>query len=103
MSFRVHGNCRRKPWNVASLADKERAVKFITNYAEVHALPLPGHMPRFNDYSIMLLPSDTTKASVPRNYVACSEQFQSESNEFVRTFGYREFCRLWSEVVSYIM
>ena len=78
VSLRVHGNCRRKPWNAASLADKERAVKFITNYAEVHALLLPGRMPRFNDYSIMLLPSDTTKASVHRNYVSCSEQLQSE-------------------------
>ena len=45
--LRMHGNRKRKPWNAASLSDKERAVKFITNYAEVHALPLPGRMPHF--------------------------------------------------------
>ena len=72
------------------------------NYAKVHVLPLPSQMARFNDYSITLLPSDTTKASVHRNYVSRSKQFQSESNEPIRTFGYREFCRLWPEVVPYI-
>lgn len=50
----------------------------------------------------MLLPSDTTKASVHRNYVSCIETIQEEAHEFVRIFGYREFCRLWSEVVPYI-
>ena len=45
--LRMHGNRKRKPWNAASLSDKERAVKFITNYAEVHTLPLPGRMPHF--------------------------------------------------------
>ena len=102
LSVREHGNRKRKPWNAATLMDKERAMKFIMNYAAIHALPLPGRMPRFNDYSIMLLPSDTTKASVYRNYIASSEVLQEESGEFVRTFGYREFCRLWSEVVPYI-
>ena len=59
LSPRMHGNRKRKPWNAAKFEDKESAVKFITNYSEVNALPLPGRMPRFNDYDIMLLPSDT--------------------------------------------
>ena len=27
---------------------------------------------------------------------------QKSSSEYIRCFGYREFCRLWSEVVPYI-
>ena len=100
--LRMHGNRKRKPWNAASLSDKERAVKFITNYAEVHALPLPGRMSHFNDFNIMLLPSDTNKASVYREYVSCTKDVQKSSSEYIRCFGYREFCRLWSEVVPYI-
>ena len=86
----MHGNRNRKPWNAAKFEDKEIAVRFITNYAEVNALPLPGRMPRFNDYDIMLLPSDTTKASVHRKYVTCTctEELQKTSGKFVRCFGY---------------
>ena len=57
---------KRRPWNTASFPDRERAVTFIKNYAEAHALPLPGRMPKFYDYSIMLLPSDVSMASVHR-------------------------------------
>ena len=102
VSARMHGNSKRKPWNAAHFDDKERAVTFITNYAEVHALPLPGRMPRFKDYNIMLLPSETTKASVYREYASCSEELRKTSGELIRYFGYREFCRLWREVVPYI-
>ena len=59
-------------------------------------------MPRFNDYDIMLLPSDTTKASVHRKYVTCTEELQKTSSKVVCCFGYREFCRLCSEVVPFI-
>lgn len=98
----MHGNLKQKPWNAAKFEDKENAVKFIKNYAEVNALPLPGRMPLFNDYNIMLLPSDTTKASVYRKYVTSTKELHNNSGKFVRCFGYREFCRLWSEVVSFI-
>ena len=64
MAPRVHGNTKRLPWNAFSFHDRERAVTFIKNFSEIHALPLPGRMPRFNDYNIMLLPTDASKASV---------------------------------------
>ena len=99
---RTHGNYKRKPWNAAKFEDKERALKFITNYAEAHALPLPGRMPHFSDYNIMLLPSDTTKASVYREYESACKQLRDDSGRSVRCFGYREFCRVWSEVLPYI-
>ena len=102
VSPRVHGNVKRRPWNAASFRDKERAVSFIKNYAEAHALPLPGRLPKFYDYSIMLLPSDVSKASVHREYVNATKKLEEESQKPVRSFGYREFCRVWSEVVPYI-
>jgi hypothetical protein len=102
VSPRVHGNVKRRPWNAASFPDKERAVTFIKNFAEAHALPLPGRMPKFFDYSIMLLPSDVSKASVHREYVKATKKLEEKILKSVRCFGYREFCRLWSEVVPYI-
>ena len=102
VSPRVHGNVKRRPWNAASFPDKERAVTFIKNFAEAHALPLPGRMPKFYDYSIMLLPSDVSKASVHREYITATKKLEETIQKPIRSFGYREFCRLWSEVVPYI-
>ena len=34
--------------------------------------------------------------------MTCTEELQKTSGKFVRCFGYREFCRLWSEVVPFI-
>lgn len=46
----------------------------------------------------MLLPTDVSKVSVHRDYVKATKALQQP----VRSFGYREFCRLWSEEVPYI-
>ena len=48
VTVRTHGNKRRLPWNAASLADKERVISFIKNFAEA---PLPGRMPKSYDYN----------------------------------------------------
>ena len=101
--YQLNGvNVRKLPWNASTIHDKERAVTFIKNFAEANALPLPGRMPKFYDYNIMLLPTNVSKASVHRDYVKSSEELQQTSDTPVRTFGYREFCRLWSEVVPFI-
>ena len=63
----MHGNVKRSPWNAASLDDKKQAVQFIKNYSKTHAIPLPGKMPKFYDYNVMLLPTSTSKASVYRD------------------------------------
>ena len=98
----MHANTRRRPWNAALFSEKERAITFIKNYAEVHAVPLPGRMPKFYDYNITLLPTDVSKASIHREYVAATETLKATTTDPVRCFGYREFCRLWSEVVLFI-
>ena len=102
VTVRTHGNVRRLPWNASTVHDKQRAVTFIKNFAEANSLPLPGRMLKFHDYNIMLLPTNVSKASVHRAYVKSSEELELTRDTPVRTFGYREFWRLWSEVVPFI-
>ncbi len=42
---RMHGNTKRLPSNAMSYSTTENITKFITNFATVHALPLPGRIP----------------------------------------------------------
>ena len=86
----------------ASFGEKERAVVFINNYADVHAMPLPGCLPKYNDFRVTLLPSDVTKWKVYDEYVVASQEIQAAQEVQVCIFGYREFCCLWSETVPYI-
>lgn len=102
ISPRTHGNEKRRPWHAASFFEKERAVAFIKNYADVNALPLPGRLPKHQDYKVMLLPSDVTKRKVYNEYSMASSDMYNPQGEPVRIFGYREFCRLWAELVPYI-
>ena len=74
----------------------------IKNFAEIHGLPLPGWMPKFHDYNIMLLPTDASKASVYREYVTASKVLEESLKQPVRCYRYRGFCRLWAQVVPYI-
>ena len=53
--------------------DIKSVLTFITNYAEVHGISLPGRHPGHKDYSLKLLPSNMTKASVWRLYKAAME------------------------------
>ena len=59
-------------------------------------------MPKFYDYNIMLLPTSVSKALVYSDYVSASKSIQETQASSLRIYGYREFCRLWSEVVPYI-
>ena len=46
VSCTVHANIRWYSRNAAPFAEEERAVTFIKNYAEIHAVPLPGKLPK---------------------------------------------------------
>jgi len=56
-----------------SFEDVKAVVAFITNFAEEHALVLPGRVPGFKRSDIRLLPSSETKASVWRLYKAAMD------------------------------
>ena len=57
-----------------STEDIKRVLTFITNYAEIHAISLPGRHPGHKDFSLKLLPSDVTKASVWRLYSKAAKE-----------------------------
>ena len=57
-----------------SIDDTKMIVKFIENYAEVHAVILPGRYPGVKDFErVKLLPSSTTKRSVYLAYQSATE------------------------------
>lgn len=99
---RTHGNEKQRPWNAADYADKERAIAFIKSYADVHAMPLPGRLPKHQDYKVMLLPSNVTKRLVYNDYCTASKELTNPQGGQIRIFSYRESGRLWAETVPYI-
>ena len=52
--------------------DVKHAASFISNYAEEHALVLPGRVPGFRRDDIKLLPSSETKRKVYQGYVTAT-------------------------------
>ena len=56
---------------------------FIKNYADVHAMPLPGRLPKHNDFRVMLLPSDVTKRKVYDEYVVASQEIQDATSSYL--------------------
>lgn len=59
---------RRKDPRFLSHDDIKQVVSFIENYAEDHAIVLPGRIPGFKKFHMKLLPSSVTKSSVFRLY-----------------------------------
>ena len=71
---RIHKNTKKVPHNAYSAEEEKQVVTFIQNFADCHAMPLPGRMPNMKDYSVMILPSDMTKSGIWKNYVeSCAE------------------------------
>ena len=71
----VHESCSfySRHYGSCDTRYSHKAVTFITNYAEQHALVLPGRVPGFKRSDIRLLPSSETKASVWRLYKAAMD------------------------------
>lgn len=65
-SPRVHGNKGNQPVHALSSTDCQRVVDFIFNYAEKHAVLLPGQIPGYRRDDLKLLPSSVSKASLHR-------------------------------------
>ncbi|KAK5931551.1 hypothetical protein CesoFtcFv8_000162 [Champsocephalus esox] len=53
---------------VLSFEDIQRIVRFITNFADVFAMPLPERIPGFKRTDISVLPTTESKSSVWRKY-----------------------------------
>ena len=95
---RTHGNKGKLPKHAMKFDEITQVVDFIKRHADIHAVPSPGQLPKLHDYPVMKLPSDVSKATVYRDYVTASKALQ-DTGEEVRIISYRQFHRLWPELV----
>ena len=89
---RVHGNTRRLP-----VDDVSRVVSFIRNYAEDHAVLLPGRIPGYKRSDLQLLPCSTTRSLVWKQYCNCCELSHH------RAVAYNTFCNTWRTLLPMIL
>ena len=61
ISTRVHGNIGNQPKHALTLKIILGILKFIINYAEQHAILLPGRIPGFKRGDVKVLPSSDTR------------------------------------------
>ena len=97
----THGNKGRLPKHAMKFDEITRVVDFIKRYADIHAVLLPGRLPKHHDYRVMKLPSYVSKATVYRDYVTASKALQ-DTGEEVRIISYCQFRRLWQELVPFV-
>ena len=97
LSPRVHGNVSRKPKHALSFTSIEYVVRFLFNYAEQHALLLPGRVPGYSRTDIQLLPSSMSKRAIWRVYRDAAE------GETTHPVAYTTFCYLWRTLVPSIL
>lgn len=72
LSIRVHKNTKKRPHNRTESKDVEKIKGFIEQFADNHAMPLPGRLQPHKDCRVMLLPSNMSKSFVYRFYIrAC--------------------------------
>ena len=96
LSLRTHGNTKRLPANTLAFSVTEGVAQFISSFAAIHALPLPGRIPgQFSDERVLLLPSEMSKRYVYRQY--CSA-VQADEERISR----RKFENLWCQLLPHI-
>jgi len=54
-----------------SLETREHAVRFLENFAIMHAVVLPGRVPGFKNPDLLLLLCEFTKTRIHAKYAAC--------------------------------
>ena len=86
------------PHNTTRLSDIENVVKYILQYAEDHAILLPGRIPGYKRDDLQLLPSSTTKRQVWNVY----HQIASTSSE-MKAVCYSLFCALWNQLTPQVV
>lgn len=61
LTTRIHGNSFHRPKHALKFDEITNLITFLRNYAEKHAILLPGRIPGYKRDDIQLLPSCTTK------------------------------------------
>ena len=67
LATRVHKNSTLRPHNALTFNEITSIVTFVQNYAEQHAILLPGRIPQYKRDDIKLLPSSETKRYFTHN------------------------------------
>ena len=68
ISTREHGNIGNQPKHALTLKMILGILQFIQNYAEQHAILLPGRIPEFKRDDVKVLPSSDTRKVFLHNY-----------------------------------
>lgn len=94
---RIHGKTNKASSNPLAMRQDEisKIIEFIKSVADRLAVPLPGRLPKFKDYSVMKLPSSETKSSIYRIYIAALDAEERKAS--VRTFQ-----NIWNKYVPYV-
>ncbi|MEQ2158956.1 hypothetical protein GOODEAATRI_017463 [Goodea atripinnis] len=71
-------------------------LEFINNYAEDHAIMLPGRHPGHRDWHVKLLPTHVSRASVWRLYLKCAKELGE------RAICKSSFKALWTQLLPHI-
>ena len=90
----LHGNTGHVPYNALTAEETKGIVVFLENYAEMHAILLPGRIPGVKDYGkAKLLPSSVSRHMVYKTYAdACGGRIACESS----------FKMVWKKYVPHI-
>ena len=96
---RVYGNTKRLPPNALAFTDIQRIISFITNFAEVHGILLPGRIPGYCRSDLQLLPTSTTRWHVWKAYTDAT----TTAGPSLRCVAYPTFCRLWRQLLPQIL
>ena len=86
------------PHNTTKLSDIKNAVRYILQYAEDHAILLPGRIPGYKRDDLQLLPSSTTKREVWHLYHSAASKGAD-----TKAVGYSLFCALWRKLTPQVM
>ena len=97
LTTRVHGNTKHAPKNALKFEEIKNLVSFINNYAEKHAILLPGRIPGYKKDNLQLLPSSTTKKVSPlKKQPQCTSQYGSHLSVHIlycRQCGWSTSCQ----------
>ena len=86
------------PHNTTKLSDIKNVVRFILQYAEDHAILLPGRIPGYKRDDLQLLPSSTTKREVWENYHQAASTCST-----TKAVCYSLFCELWKQLTPQVV
>ena len=97
LATRSHGNIKRSPAHALSLSATEFVIRFVMNYAEQHALLLPGRVPGYSRSDIRLLPSSVSKRGIWKVYQTVAVEGS------IRAVAYSTFTLLWRSLLPSII